>query len=369
MKCSGRHECTGHNLQYPRGKASMEERRKGNRIVYIDVLKGVAAFMVVLGHIVTYDAAFEGLYNFIYSFHMPLFTFLSGCTTELSYRNKTGTNAVYLKKRFLNIMVPYFAWAFLLPVVAAGAFTEVNWYSVMMRTFVTNRMFWFLPTLYGLIAVYICYRRLGDGLRSRSECCRQNKKTEFLWDSISCMVVVGVTVILMVLTGYQLLRDIVGFTIPFFAAVMYMEHEWIYELFQKRVSVAAALVIFILLIGRFDFDRISVVTSLLRMLLGMCAVVVLLHIFTKLRIPRLLIRLLSFWGRYSLLIYILHIQIMQSSGLLKVDFSSKWVTLSWYCAVSCLVCFIGSGLAMGMEHIPIIRTVLLGKKGDGYVKN
>ena len=64
----------------------MAEGRRVRRIAYIDILKGVAAFLVVLGHIVTYDADFHRLYNVIYSFHMPLFMFLSGCTAELSYR-------------------------------------------------------------------------------------------------------------------------------------------------------------------------------------------------------------------------------------------------------------------------------------------
>ncbi len=342
----------------------MAEGRRVSRVAYIDILKGVAAFLVVLGHIVTYDADFHRLYNVIYSFHMPLFMFLSGCTAELSYRGKTGTDAGYLKKRFVNVMGPYFAWAFLLPVISAESFVRINWRSVMVKTFVTNRMFWFLPTLYGLIVLYVCYRRLGDWFRKRKEYLEKNRKAAFLVDSISCMTVVGATVVLMLLTGYQLFRDIVGFAIPFFAAVMYMEHEWVHELFHKRLSVITALIIYVLLIGRFDFDRISVETSLLRMLLGMCAVVVLLNISEKLQPDRLAARGLSFWGRYSLLIYILHVQLMRESGILKIDFQSKVCTLLLFCAISCLVCFISSVLALVLERIPIVRTVLLGKRGN-----
>lgn len=63
---------------------------KEERIVVIDVLKGVAACLVVLGHIVTGKEEYHWLYNFIYSFHMPLFMFLAGCTTVTSYRNGRG---------------------------------------------------------------------------------------------------------------------------------------------------------------------------------------------------------------------------------------------------------------------------------------
>ena len=44
------------------------------RIDFIDVAKGIAIFLVVYGH--TYDG--RNLHLFIYSFHMPLFFFISG---------------------------------------------------------------------------------------------------------------------------------------------------------------------------------------------------------------------------------------------------------------------------------------------------
>lgn len=50
-----------------------------SRIDYIDRLKGLTIFLVVMGHV--YGMAFSQsndiFYKFIYSFHMPLFMFLS----------------------------------------------------------------------------------------------------------------------------------------------------------------------------------------------------------------------------------------------------------------------------------------------------
>lgn len=342
--------------------------RTAGRVEYIDALKGVAIFLVVLGHIVTYDEDFRRLFNFIYSFHMPLFMFLSGCTTALSYGRSTGTDGAYLRKRFLNIMVPYFAWAVLLPLLFTRPLNRVVWYSIVQKTFVTNRMFWFLPTLYGLIVVYVCYRRIRDRLRYRSEWYKENVKAEFVLESISCVMAVAIVTACMLLTGYQLFRDIVGFTIPFFAAVIYMENEWIHSLFHKRASFVVALVTYVLLIGRFDFNRIAVTTSLLRMLLGMCAVVVLQQIFLKHQIPRTINNQLTFWGRYSLLIYILHEQMIRISRLLTVSCPNRVTTLLWYCFVSILSCYACSALAAALEHIPMVRTVLFGKKGGFYVK-
>lgn len=50
---------------------------KNNRVTYIDRLKGLAIILVVIGHLLkTGETGL--LYQFIYSFHMPLFMFLSG---------------------------------------------------------------------------------------------------------------------------------------------------------------------------------------------------------------------------------------------------------------------------------------------------
>lgn len=55
------------------------------RIIWIDQLKGIAILQVVIGHILWFPMGFRNvvinkclLLNFIYSFHMPLFIFLSG---------------------------------------------------------------------------------------------------------------------------------------------------------------------------------------------------------------------------------------------------------------------------------------------------
>lgn len=65
----------------------MINEAKEGRITQFDFLKGLSAWLVVLGHIVTGKEEYHWLYNFIYSFHMPLFMFLAGCTAVISYRN------------------------------------------------------------------------------------------------------------------------------------------------------------------------------------------------------------------------------------------------------------------------------------------
>lgn len=48
------------------------------RIQYIDRLKGLAIILVVMGHIFGFSQPDDPITKFIYTFHMPLFMFLSG---------------------------------------------------------------------------------------------------------------------------------------------------------------------------------------------------------------------------------------------------------------------------------------------------
>lgn len=65
------------------------------RDISLDVLKGLAILLMVLGHVST------PLTNFIFSFHMPLFFFVSG------YLYKERDFKTTIRRNFKKILVPY----------------------------------------------------------------------------------------------------------------------------------------------------------------------------------------------------------------------------------------------------------------------
>lgn len=85
------------------------------RLDYLDIAKGLAIVLVVLGHSIPDASAATGIsspiladvFKAIYSFHMPLFFFVSGF---LVVREKLLAHPKldFFKKRFLRLMVPYF---------------------------------------------------------------------------------------------------------------------------------------------------------------------------------------------------------------------------------------------------------------------
>ena len=85
-----------------------------NRIPFVDMTKGMAVILVVLGHYRP-DSAPEWYHlfvDFIYTFHMPVFMALAGFLFYQGFnKNKSYPRFVYSK--FQRLMIPYFSVSFL----------------------------------------------------------------------------------------------------------------------------------------------------------------------------------------------------------------------------------------------------------------
>lgn len=74
------------------------------RLEYIDIAKGIGIFLVVLGH-----TRYPYTRDIIYSFHMPLFFFLSGYLFTLEKLEVSFT--VYLKKKIKGLYRPFLTFS------------------------------------------------------------------------------------------------------------------------------------------------------------------------------------------------------------------------------------------------------------------
>lgn len=115
------------------------------RILWVDSAKGIAIFLVVWGHM-TYFLPNE-IRTIIYSFHMPLFFFLSGL-----FLKKENSIKLLVRKRFSSLLKPYFLYAILLLLVEyffylyyPPFYAPVSLKGMLTATF-TN--LWFLPSLF-----------------------------------------------------------------------------------------------------------------------------------------------------------------------------------------------------------------------------
>jgi len=75
------------------------------RIEWIDIAKGLGIIFVIFAHIQSISQVFL---NYIYSFHMPLFFFLSG---YLFSDSKYKTLMEFIKKKAQSLLIPYFVFS------------------------------------------------------------------------------------------------------------------------------------------------------------------------------------------------------------------------------------------------------------------
>lgn len=108
------------------------------RIEYIDIGKGCAILLMVMGHIIAweYSSGFIeksrlpaynfSLYHFIYAFHMSLFFFFSGFVFKLRTVDCKGFESC-VKKRLVTLIIPFLTFGCLYYLVYGCKFTNY-WY-------------------------------------------------------------------------------------------------------------------------------------------------------------------------------------------------------------------------------------------------
>lgn len=126
-----------------------------SRIDWLDILKGIAIILVVLGHIPCVGDREAFLNRLIYSFHMDLFFALAGYTAALSYC-KTNKAFTFIKKRILTLLVPYIAWCALrVFVFDAGNASSMESFFELLR--MGSGTLWFIPALFVVQLVFVLY--------------------------------------------------------------------------------------------------------------------------------------------------------------------------------------------------------------------
>ena len=120
-----------------------------NRKYWIDMLRGAAITLIVIGHF------FQGysLTQYIYIFHVPLFFVISGlCYNNNNYKYKIKD---FLFKKLKTLIIPYFSFGVIIVPMAfilENDFSILGFIKVLAWYFIQRRYttMWFLTTLFGV---------------------------------------------------------------------------------------------------------------------------------------------------------------------------------------------------------------------------
>lgn len=146
------------------GEKQVREFSAGKqRVRWLDVMKCLGIFAIYLGHLgpqVGYS------YDFVFSHHVALFFFASGCSEALSTGNQNIRS--YLKKRIHSILIPYFVFGIIsIAVYELSCNAAPQWIRLQFRyllegavrnTFCAGGL-WFFTCLFAVQVLFIFLQR------------------------------------------------------------------------------------------------------------------------------------------------------------------------------------------------------------------
>jgi fucose 4-O-acetylase-like acetyltransferase len=126
------------------------------RVHWVDVLKFLGIFTVYLGH---FGEEAGKLYPFVYTYHVPLFFFVSGFFADVK---KGETFFSFVKRKFKTLMVPYFVFLALSVVMHAIQYDmaaetllfELRRYVFAVRNTLLHSSLWFFSCLFVVSVLY-----------------------------------------------------------------------------------------------------------------------------------------------------------------------------------------------------------------------
>lgn len=310
--------------------------QKANRNKTIDILRGIAMLMVVLGHTMTgctINAENSFLFNVIWTLQMPLFILISGYVTKYSRPITSGKawGKFVCKKTFAYLM-PWVVWTF---VIRGLLFKQTLYLNVKYILFHMDSGYWFLFTLWTIVMIYGIAQFLSERI-----CAGRNKFAKLLVVTIGYVVgmgilasigfVMGLSFLCIKLTLYYMPFYFVGYLFGQFDTEQF-EHKYGNQI--KEITTAGCFIGWIALLVRFNFYSIGDggIRIILRALASMMGCIAVCGFVSKLFVngpePEKGL-LVCFWGVllcnigvHSLEIYLIHYLLL---SMVKFDQTPKF---------------------------------------------
>lgn len=275
------------------------------RLNYIDCLRGFTIFLVVLGHMMrgVYNAGMQPYYfkyidAIIYSFHMPLMFFISGYVN--SFSKKTLSFRISIINSILQLYVPYIFFSYVLWFIKYFIFsgnTSEKLKTAFEIPYSGYDLYWFLMALMFIKIV----KKLWSEFREKIKYMNSDIIETIFWFIFSFIIF------------YLLNQDLYinSFFIWLSWGLIYQIGELFgkYKLFEiikyKNLCIISLIFIAIGIVSshRIIFDLRVIWLSYSKFFIGIGVSILLFLIFKICNINN---RFLIYFGKYSMVIYLLH---------------------------------------------------------------
>ncbi len=265
---------------------------KQSRIKYLDILRGIAIILIVIGHMERglVSAGINSNYALIldkilYSFHLPLMFILSGMTEKLF--GKLNKNKIsyfeYLKKNIIQLYIPYLIFVYLFWFIKMFIFSgnhEATFSDLYTLFYSGKWVFWYLLSLLIIKVVHGIFEK--------------NKNLKYI-NTIFWILIYILNIILLSKSKTLVLLNWMSYGL--FYNVGYNIAQENIHLHKSKYLIFNAI---ILIIGIFTFN--SVPTEINMVLIGIPLAIILIIIMQK----QEKMNFIKLCGTYSMVIYLLH---------------------------------------------------------------
>lgn len=294
-----------------------------NRIPYIDILKSLSIFAVVLGHVCQNYSRDIELYveqYCIFPWNMPLFAVISG----MFFKAET-TFTFFLKRKVLAILVPFVVWCFIYFVVFRSL-RDLTYFFLYNQSI--HVMAWLNNFLYALFDWGWWYLRAFFLSLIYAFCAVKLFRSKTLISMIvSVLILWSFSFLGIIPNKYPLTLGFV-FLYPFFASGIVLKKQWNKIESHSALFFWISFLVFSLLMcfwkgypdtfyvmntsvfeahGRFDVIGYTVVQkTIYRFMVGFTGSLSIILFFRKLNYPKIFVHVMQPIGENTLGIYILH---------------------------------------------------------------
>ena len=308
----------------------------------MDYTRGFAILLVIIGHLIQFNflsGINNRLFDIIYSFHMPLFFFISGYTRSIDIK-RSSTISELCKKicyKFQALIIPSVVWTILIP----------HFFSYKYDFKITQISgYWFLNVLFVIAVVWDIFLYL--------EC--KKSLSKYLY---AIMIVGGIVLFVLGVKRIPLsyfLMYIIG----------YYFHKYNCLIILSPIVYSLLFLVFCLLSGFFDYGNTAFGDAnrvWLQFPLSICASLALLKFFSMYEGSKCKVfNVLGMIGRCTLGIYLCHfflinipfVSYIENEYNLFIQFCGL-LFLSFCIALLCI------GIQKVVEAYPFLHKIMYGK--------
>lgn len=292
----------------------------------IDLLRGIAAVIVVIGHVIQRFSNFEDniLFNIIFSLQMPLFMMISGYTRFFSVKIDSVSKLwEHIKRRALTLLLPWGVWS-----IIAFLLIESKKYSILgFISVASHKMeiaFWFLFSLWTIDMLFSVSQWIGCLIdRNRSE--RFRYYAGFALGSVG-----GGTALILI--GYKLGITFLGIKYSLYYSVFYVlgfllsklknSERWERLSSARDVVLLISVVLYAVLISRFNIMKMPdfSISILIRAFISALACYIAFEFIYRIEFPKSQVSAyIEKLGSLSLEMYVVHYFVVRLCGTESFD--------------------------------------------------